>query len=294
MGHNNWTEYLDGERWRIVFDIAPAGGNHILMDGFPGIIASDDDFGVNSAGLMVTETTIGDFFGFDPQGKPEFVRARKALQYAGSIDDYVRIMNDGNNGGYANDWLLGDRKTGEIARFEQGLKHTRVWRTRDGYFEGANFASDPEVLKDETTFNSSDLSLSANARRVRWRQLLEENRGKIDLAMAQAFLADHYDSFEKKADSPSERTLCGHLDLSPRGFRGWLPPYYPGGAVQNKVIDSNMAAQMAFVARFGHACGIEFKAKTFLAAHPGFSWQAPSLRDLDSMPWSKFAAGEMK
>jgi hypothetical protein len=38
-------------------------------------------------------------------------------------------MNIGNNGGYANDWLLGDRKTGEIARFEQGLKHTRLWTT---------------------------------------------------------------------------------------------------------------------------------------------------------------------
>ncbi len=292
MGHNNWTEYLDGERWRIIFDIVPAAGHRMLMDGFPGLIASDDDFGVNASGLMVTETTIGDFFGFDPQGKPEFVRARKALQYADSIDDYVRIMNDGNNGGYANDWLLGDRKTGEIARFEQGLKHTRVWRTRDGYFEGANFASDPAVLRDETSFNSADLSLSANARGVRWRQLLDQNKGKIDAAMAQTFLADHYDSFEHKANSPSERTLCGHLDLSPRGFRGWLPPYYPAGAVQNKVMDSHMAAHMTFEAHLGHACGLDFKAKPFLTAHPGFGWQASSLRDMDAVPWSNFAAGE--
>jgi len=27
------------------------------------------------------------------------------MQYAESIDDYVRIMVDRNNGGYANDWL---------------------------------------------------------------------------------------------------------------------------------------------------------------------------------------------
>ena len=33
----------------------------MLMDGFPGIIVSDDDFGINSAGLMVTETTIAGF-----------------------------------------------------------------------------------------------------------------------------------------------------------------------------------------------------------------------------------------
>ena len=79
----------------------------MLMDGFPGVITSDDDFVVNSAGLMITETTISNFHGWDPNGKPEFVRARKAMQYAGSIDDYVKIMLDGNNGGYANDWLLG-------------------------------------------------------------------------------------------------------------------------------------------------------------------------------------------
>ena len=94
------------------------------MDGFPGVIASDDDFGINGDGLMITETTITQFEGWDPEGTPEFVRARKAMQYASSIDDYVRIMLEGNNGGYANDWLLGDRKTGEIAQFELGLKAT--------------------------------------------------------------------------------------------------------------------------------------------------------------------------
>src|SRR5271157_4405899 len=103
IAHNNWTSYLAGERWVIVFDIQPEHGNRILMDGFPGVITSDDDFGVNSAGVMITETTITQFEGWDPNGKPEFVRSRKALQYANSIDDYVRIIKEGNNGGYAND-----------------------------------------------------------------------------------------------------------------------------------------------------------------------------------------------
>jgi hypothetical protein len=294
MAHTNWTSYLDGARWRVIFDIVPSSGYRILMDGYPGVIASDDDFGINSNGLMVTETTITDFFGFDPNGKPEFARARKALQYAGTIDEYVRLMNEGNNGGYANDWLLGDRKTGEIARFEQGLKHTPVWRSKDGYFEGANYASDPEVLKDETNFNSNDLSLSPNARRVRWRQLLEENKGKIDAAMAEKFLGDHYDSFEKKPDAPSERTLCGHVELSPRGFEGWLPPYYPGGSAQNKVTDSAMTAGMALLAHLGHACGLPFKAEPFLKEHPEFSWQKPLLRDLDAAGWATFKAGDRK
>src|SRR6202046_3886140 len=87
MAHNNWTSYLEGARWKIIFDIAPQTGNRMLMDGYPGVIASDDDFGVNSAGLMVTETTITDFHGWDPSGKAEFVRGRKAVACAGWVVD---------------------------------------------------------------------------------------------------------------------------------------------------------------------------------------------------------------
>jgi len=31
----------------------------------------------------------------DPKGKPEFMRSRKALQYAESIDDYARLLKKG-------------------------------------------------------------------------------------------------------------------------------------------------------------------------------------------------------
>ena len=147
IAHNNWTSYLAGERWVVIFDIQPEHGNRILMDGFPGVITSDDDFGVNSAGMMITETTITQFEGWDPNGKPEFMRSRKALQYANNIDDYVRIIKEGNNGGYANDWLIGDRKTGEIAYLELGLKNTPLWRTKDGYFVSSNFARDPKLIQ---------------------------------------------------------------------------------------------------------------------------------------------------
>src|SRR5947209_2893954 len=253
MAHNNWTSYRNGERWRIVFDIAPKNGYRILMDGFPGVIASDDDFGINGDGLMVTETTITQFEGWDPNGKAEFVRARKALQYAGSIDDYAKIMLDGNNGGYANDWLLGDRKTGEIAQLELGLKKTKLWRTKDGYFAGSNWARDPEVLRLYTpAFDPKNTETSPNARRLRWEELMKENRGKVDVNLAQKMLGDHFDTFEKK-QADDERVLCGHSDSSPRGIGVWeWGAYYPGGAVQGKATDSKMAERMSLVARMGH------------------------------------------
>ena len=44
------------------------------------------------------------------------------------------------------------------------------------------------------------MSLSANARHVRWEQLMAENKGKIDMAAAQRFLADHYHTYSKKKE----------------------------------------------------------------------------------------------
>ena len=292
MAHSNWTTYMEGARWRVIFDIVPRSGYRILMDGFPGAIASDDDFGVNSSGVMITETTIANFHGWDPNGKPEFVRARKAMQYADSIDSFVKIMLDRNNGGYANDWLLGDRKTGEIARFELGLQHTKVWRTMDGYFSGANFPSDPDVIKDETTYDRADPATSMNARLARWDQLLNDNKGKIDTALAEVFLADHYDTYEKK-DDPNRRTLCSHGDNTPVTLPGSTSaPFTPSGAVQGKVIDSSMAAEMKFTARIGRPCGINFDAAKFLSDHPEFSWESPVLRDMVAGPWTQFQIGE--
>ena len=292
IAHNNWTSYLVGSRWTVMFDIAPQHGYRILMDGIPGVITSDDDFGINSNGLMVSETTITQFHGWDPNGIPEFVRSRKALQYANSIDSYAKIMRQGDNGGYANDWLIGDRKTGEIGYLELGLKHTPLWKTKDGYFVSSNFAQDPQVLKDETTFDSNNRGSSPNARRARWEEVMKQNRGKIDVAMAEQFLSDHGDSYSKK-ESPDERTLCGHTDVSARGIPEWdWGPYYPGGAVQGKAADSQMAAKMSLWARAGHPCGDDFLAKDFLAAHPEYDWQASKLRDMKAGPWTEFKSGE--
>jgi hypothetical protein len=287
IAHNDWTSYLDGSRWTMIFDIAPVNGHHILMDGVPGLIHSADDFGINSAGIMITETTISHFSGYDTNGIPEFVRARKAMQYAGSIDDFARIMEAGNNGGYANTWLVADRKTNEIGSLELGLKNVTLLRKKDGYFVGSNFPANPKLVKEETDFNVHDMSNTANARHARWDQLMAQYKGKIDVTAAKSFLADHYDTYEKKEDV-DERTLCGHIERSPRGDPGWQPPYGDAGAVQNKVADATLAEHMSFVAAAGHACGINFNAAEYLEKHPNFGWEKPLLRDMDAFPWTTF------
>ena len=293
IAHNNWSSYAEGARWTVIFDIHPSRGHAMVMDGEPGVITSQDDFGVNDAGLMITETTITHFEGWDPNGKPEFVRSRKAMQYGGSIDEYVSIIKEGNNGGYANDWLIGDRKTGEIAYLELGLKNTPLWRTKDGYFVSSNFARDPELMKAETPqYDPHNLSLSENARHVTWEKKMAGAKGRIDVEMAEQFLADHEDSYSGKVEA-DQRSLCGHVDKSKTGTPEWdWGPYYPGGAVTGKVTDSDLAKDLGLIAHAGHPCGEDFVAGPFLAAHPEYSYLKPILKDMPSGPWTKFTAGE--
>ena len=285
IAHNNWSTYLDGARWTYVFDVVPTSGHRIIMDGLPGFIASSDDFGINDAGIMITETTISEFHGYDTTGVPEFVRGRKAMQYASSIDDFSRIMTSGNNGGYANTWLVADRTTNEIASLELGLKNVVLRRTKDGYFAGANYPQDAKLTAEETTCDPSDSGKSCYARKRRWEQLMETDRGKISAGKAKLYMGDHFDATAGKID-PSERTLCGHIDLSPRGMPTWQRPYGPAGTVQSKVADARMAEEMSFLASAGHSCGIDFTAASFLSAHPEFDWQKPLLRDMPSGKWS--------
>jgi phospholipase B-like protein len=291
IAHNNWSTYLEGERWTVIYDIVPTHGYRMLMDGLPGVIHSGDDFVINTAGIAITETTISHFFGFDTAGIPEFVRARKAAQYSASIDDFSRIMKEGNNGGYANTWLVADTHKNEVGRLELGLKNVTLERANDGYFVGSNFPINAKLIREETDFDPDDLGQSSVARHARWDQLMAENKGSVDVAAAQRFLADHYDTVEKKED-PDERTLDGHVDLSPRGSSGWVGPYGTAGAVQNKAADANMIEKMTFTAAAGHACGKDFKAAQHMSAHPEYGWQKALQRDMDAYPWTTFSVSK--
>ena len=290
MGHNSWVDYIVGERWNIIADIVPEHGNRIFMDSYPGFIHSGDDFVENAAGILITETTITQFKGFDEGGIPEFNRARKAAQYATSIDAFDTIMTTGNNGGYANTWLVGDLKTNEIGKLDLGLKNTRLWRTRDGALVGSNFATDERLLAEETTFNTNDSSNSPLAREKRWLQLMDLYKGKLNADIGMAIEADHWDATTGNV-AMNRCVLCGHIDKDSRGAPWWDEgPYYPMGTVQGKVTTTALATEMKFWARMGHPCGEDFIASAFLTEHPEYKWQEPYLKDMKSNPWTLFGA----
>jgi len=289
LGHNTMGGYADAF-FNVILDIQPAKGHRILMQAAPGWIHSGTDFFIADSGLVGAETTIGDFKGFDEKEIPEFVRMRRATQGASSIDEWCAIMKKGNNGGYANAWLLGDINTKEIARLELGLKHVRFEKKKDGYFIGSNVAEDVKILRLETSEEETDIRRSSVARRVRWKQLMGENAGKINLDRARAFEADHFDSYLQK-DFPGSRSLCAHDDLDSQ-TPGSGVPFAPKGTIDAKVVDAKMAKGMSFAARWGSACGVAFDAHKFLTSHPQFDWMHDILKSRPSRPWTVFRAGE--
>jgi hypothetical protein len=117
---------------------------------------------------------------------------------------------------------------------------------------------------------------------------MEEYKGKIDVAAGEKFLGDHFDTYEKKT-AASERTLCGHVEVSPRGMGSWQAPYAPAGAVQNKITDGAGAEKLTLFAALGHACGTGFKAADHLAKHPEYGWMKDILRDMPARGWTKFS-----
>jgi hypothetical protein len=137
-----------------------------------------------------------------------------------------------------------------------------------------------------------DIKTSSVARRVRWKQLMKENAGKINLEMGKSFEADHFDTY-LNTNTPSLRTLCSHPDLDPDIY-GVDIPFSPWGTLDGKVIDSKMAREMSFVARWGSACGTPFDAKVFLEKHQQFDWMNGLVKDRPTQPWTLFKAGEVK
>lgn len=291
VAHNCFTPYEIANYLNIIIDVKPESGYHFIMQAQPGFIHSLADYYESKAGLMITETTIGGFSAYDETGTPEFLRIRKAVQYAESMDDFVKYLWDGNNGGYANTWLVGDIKTNEIMRFELGLKFYKEDRTTNGAYAGFNAPLDPRIRNFECQNTGfADIRRHQGARQVRIPQLLEEYKGLIDESVAKSILADHYDVYLKK-ENPSSRTVCAHYELDDRSNmsqNGRPLPFQPRGAIDGIVATAKDAERMQFHGRYGNSCGRPFDATAFLKENPQFSYLKEFLKDRPHQEWTTF------
>jgi hypothetical protein len=294
--HNNFSNYIDGQFAKFVVDIKPTKGNRILMLGFPGWIWSGTDFFVTSAGILGTETTIGGFIAYD-NNIPISCRIRNAMQYGKNLDDYEKMLLDGNSGDYANSWLFGDTNKNEIMRLELGLRFHNTERTTNGCFIGFNAPYDPRIRNLECVNTGiDDIRRHQGARKVRLSDLMDEWKGKLNIDVAQKIISDHYDVYLNK-ENPCSRTCCAHYELDGREYMSdpsRPKPYQPRGALDGNVIDTAMAKRMSFSIRWGSSCGLPFNATKFCAENKVWNYLLPYLQDRPTQPWTNFSSMVIK
>jgi hypothetical protein len=293
VAHNSFVEFIDGQYYKVILDVNPSNGHRFLMQTEACSIWSGTDFFVTDVGIIGTETTIGGFMAYEKH-EPISCRIRKAMQYGNTMDEYVDILLDGNSGDYANAWLFGDIRTNEIMRFELGLHYWDVKKTSNGYYYGANFPFSPEIRNFECANTGyRDVRRHQGARQVRIPDLVEENKGQINLEVAKRIIGDHYDVYLHK-ENPCSRTVCSHYELDGREFMSdpsRPKPFTPRGAVDGAVADAECIKNMSFVMKYGSSCNVSFDAKEFCNEHRQWKDLEPYLMDRPVQPWTTFSCG---
>ena len=273
LAQSLWMPYFLSPAHAIFIDIIPDSGNRIHMEVTAGMIWSGTEWYQNSAGLVVAETTLGSgpyIWG----GVPSFVRLRKAIQYADSIDSFKDIMLENTNGAYCGDYLIADAKTNEVAILELGAYEWELVRTSNGFLPSCNYPWDPEVAKEMG--EPQGWSHGCYPRWVRWQQIEERDYGNITVFSGMEYLGDHYDTVEERIN-PCSHTLCGHVENASG---------YPHGSLDGKVTNRTLALRSETWARFGHSCGQPFIVEDHRREHPEYAFD--DLVDIIPQPYVTF------
>lgn len=199
LGHITMSDLSFVPHFNVWLDITPSKGHRFVCQTFPGGIQSGLDYYISASGLIVAETTIDQTF-FDATGETESSRIRRAIQYSNTIDEVVAALSMKNNGLYTNEWLIADTKTNEIAMFELGTKHTKLWRSsRDewpagtkGFYWSCNSPKDRDVLSDTVPSvrgKPGNLSLHPSRRDAAWLKLFDKHHQQGGLTEAFGFEA---------------------------------------------------------------------------------------------------------
>jgi len=273
MGHDTWTDYDEAFENNIMFYVHPRQGYDFTYQSTGGEIWSGEDWYENSAGLLLTETTLADST-YTTTGTPVFVRAREAAQYDATVAQAVHTLEYRNNGAYSNEWLIGD-KTGRIASLQLGNKAWDLHAKRSGFFGSSNFDWGAKTRAEEAASDAGWAPDPYNtvvvdyARYVRWGQLRDRYYGKIDAKVGMTMESDTYDTYLKK-NLPDARNLCGEPEYFTPGLLDWDSWVLdPEGAIDGKVCTEAMALHgLKSWACWGHGSGDHFSAAAYLAANP--------------------------
>ena len=166
-------------------------------------------------------------------------RARAAIQYSSNIDEVVQHLGTRNNGLYTNEWIIGDAKTNEIAIYDLGTNHTRLWRSSKnewfgdtpGFYWGDNNAKDLTVRLEDYPDPQGDagyIPYVPDPRDLAWQDLYRKYRGQIDeqfgfLAFRTAPLVSASTMDAKVSTSDMASHLMVWAAIGKPNQREWLP-----------------------------------------------------------------------
>ena len=302
--HITFDDFMSGQFDNIILNLQTATSEtpssvsaDMLMQTFPGGIFSSTDFFNTSFGFIGTETTIGGFDSFELKA-PICFRARKAMQYGKTLEDYETFLCENNSGDYANTWYIGRVKKTEsdpaeqIMRLELGRRFVKKELKTEGYFIGFNACYDPRIRNIECSNDGFyDSRRHQGARRIRLEEIMQKfikSDVKIDEDIAIKIMSDHKDVYLGKESNPCSRTICAHYDEDEREYMSdpsRPKPNQPRGAVDAKVGSSTLFKNNRFLAIWGRACGAPFNAKEFCQKHIQWANQETYLENRPTKSW---------
>ena len=280
MGHDTWSWYPGMFMYNVMFYVHPTKGYDFTYQSAGGQIWSGLDWYENSAGLLLTETTLADST-YTTTGVPVFVRAREAAQYDATVAQAVHTLVYRNNGAYSNEWLIGDA-TGRIASLQLGDKAWDLHAKRSGFFGSSNFDWGAKTRAEEAAADPGsepgpyDASEICYSRYIRWQELRDQNYGRIDAKTGMSMESDTFDSYLNK-ELPDMRDLCGEPEYFTPDVSAWDYWFSDGfadasGALDGKVCTEAMALRgLKSWACWGRGSGDHFDAAAWLANNPDWA-----------------------
>lgn len=193
--HSTIFGAIIAERCNLILNVKPSEGNSFTMTTFPGSLWSQEDWYQNEKGIILTETELRQG-PYSLKGTPKGIRSRSAIQYSDSIDEVINILQQNNNGLIPNEWLIGDKKTGEIASLEQAYYNTPIKRTNSGFYWSANVPHDETVLLElwggfnsNTEIKKMIYQTYSMNRNIKFEEIKTHYYGKINVETAKEILS---------------------------------------------------------------------------------------------------------
>lgn len=281
LTHNTWSSFLD-QSLAVTYAINDTVITFNAI--YPGVIASNTDFGYNNHGIIFNETTHHNTY-TEPKVDALWMMWRGALaeQFATSLDEFYELVSLEPSGTYMNGYMIVDAKTGEIGLVEMSYKSFVYFKSdgSGGYIittkpEGLATGYDTELVQPDVilgvnfpaSFVIRDELQADENRPARRAQFLELMDTVTDIESAKGLIT--------YTDPAEPLSIFGRWDL---GYgTTTTPKTVPDGSIDAKAI---AASQIGYL---GELTGV----LDVTAAQPAF-WMLFGTAHIDDKPfiWSE-------